>query len=377
MSSKLPPYTYISDAETLRWLAVELSQQSLLALDTESNSLHAYKEQVCLIQLSTREADYIIDPLAIDDLSPLGVLLADPTIEIVFHAAEYDLMTLKRDFDFQVTHLFDTMLAARIVGYASFGLAALLKKHFGVKPNKKHQLDNWGRRPLPEESLSYAQMDTHFLPTLRDILQNELEEVGRLAEAFEIFAEAVNVPAADNSTDYEGYWNIGRPNDLTSREMAILREVFLLREEIAEDHDLPTFKVLSNRALVNIARSAPSTLRQLSDVREMPGVQVRRYGDEILEAIQRGKEADIPQPPPLPTPPRPEIADRFVVLQQWRKEKGIERGVASDVVLAKDVLWELARIVPQSHEELEQINGIGPQRLRLYGDDLLRVMSRF
>jgi ribonuclease D len=375
MTPRLPAFHYIDDAESLRWLSVELSREDLLALDTESNGLYAYKERVCLVQLSTRDQDFIIDPFSIADMSPLGVLLSDPSIEIILHAAEYDLMTLKRDFGFEITRLFDTMIAARLVGYTSFGLAAMLKRFFHVQPDKSHQLDDWGMRPLPPDSLHYAQMDTHYLPGLRDILRAELEAMGRFDEALELFEEAANIPAADNTTDYEGYWKLGRPNAVPLKHMAVLRELYLLREQIAAEEDMPTFKVLTNRMLVNLALVQPANLRALSEAKGMPGAQVRWYGDRILDAIQRGKQAPPPQPPPLPQPPAPDVADRYFVLQQWRKEKGLERGVGSDVVLQKEVLWTLARTLPQTVEELAQVDGIGPQRLRLYGDELAELLA--
>jgi ribonuclease D len=379
MTPNLPPFRMIDDADTFRWLAVELSKERLLALDTESNSLHAYKERVCLVQLSTRQQDYIIDPFAIADLSPLGVLLADPHIEIVLHAAEYDLMTLKRDYGFAINNLFDTMIAARIAQYTSFGLASVLEYHFDVKPDKSHQRDNWGKRPLSADSLLYAQMDTHYLPRLRDELHAKLVELGRWEETQEIFREAAEVPAADNTTDPEGYWNIGRPADLNRTQMAVLRELYLLREELAEAEDVAIFKVLTNNQMVNIAREIPRALRQLNDVKRVPGIVVRRYGDQIIDAVNLGRLGvdDLPPEPPLPTPPDSQIADRFTVLQQWRKEKGIERGVGSDMVLHKSVLWALAKEVPASLDELRQVDGIGPVRLKLYGEELMGVLSNF
>lgn len=379
MTLDLPQFRMIDDADTLRWLAVELANEPLLALDTESNSLHAYKEQVCLVQLSTRQQDFIIDPFVVTDLSPLGVLLAAPNIEIVLHAAEYDLMTLKRDYGFTVTNLFDTMIAARIAGYQSFGLAAMLEAHFGVKPDKRHQRDDWGKRPLAADSLLYAQMDTHYLPRLRDRLREQLAEQGRWEEAQELFREAEVVPAADNTTDPDGYWNIGRPAYLNRLQMSVLRELYQLREGLAEAEDVPTFKILTNNQLVEIAKENPRSLRQLNEVRRLPGAVVRRYGDQIIAAVARGHDAvdSLPPEPPLPTPPEPEIADRFTVLQQWRKEKGIERGVGSDMVLHKSVLWALAKNVPQSLDELRQVEGIGPVRLQLYGEELMGVLAGF
>jgi len=161
----------------------QLAQQPFLALDTEANSLHAYREQICLIQLSTGTTDYLLDPLAIVDMDPLGDLLANRQIEKILHAAEYDLIGLRRDFGFSVHPIFDTMLAARVAGHEQVGLNHLLQRYLGVHTDKRHQRDDWGRRPLPPESLRYAQLDTHFLGMLRNDLYDELQQLGRLEEA--------------------------------------------------------------------------------------------------------------------------------------------------------------------------------------------------
>jgi ribonuclease D len=203
-------------------------------------------------------------------------------------------------------------------------------------------------------------------------------EQGRWAEAQELFREAEHVPASDNTTDPEGYWNIGRPANLNRTQIAVLRELYLLREDLAEIEDVPTFKIVTNNQMISIARDIPRGLRQLQEVRRIPGVVVRRYGDQIVDAVARGvaNVDTLPPEPPLPEPPEPEVADRFTVLQQWRKEKGIERGVGSDMVLHKSVLWALARDVPSSLDELRAVDGIGPVRMELYGEDLMDVLDR-
>ncbi|NIP41806.1 MAG: ribonuclease D, partial [candidate division Zixibacteria bacterium] len=172
---------------TLQQVANILYQEPIVAVDTEANSLYAYQEQVCLIQFSTRDKDYLVDPLAINDLSPLASLFASHKTEKIFHAAEYDLIVLDRDFGFEFNNLFDTMLAARILGWKKVGLASILQSHFGIKPNKRYQRANWGKRPLPDEMLTYAQLDTHFLIPLREKLYQELMEVDRWDLAEEDF----------------------------------------------------------------------------------------------------------------------------------------------------------------------------------------------
>src|SRR5262245_9077289 len=217
----LPPATYIQKDSDLQRLVSTLKDEPLLEIDTESNSLYAYCERVCLVQISTRTADYIVDPLTIHDMTPFANLMADPAIEKVFHAAEYDLICLKRDYQLTCHNLFDTMIAARIVGLKLVGLGNLLEQYASVKADNSHQRDNWGERPLPEESLLYAQMDTHYLPLLRDNLYAELVKTNRLTEAAETFEELCRVPAGNNDFDPEGYWGIGYPYHLNRRQMAI------------------------------------------------------------------------------------------------------------------------------------------------------------
>lgn len=375
-NSPIPPARYIRTNKQVLRLASELASETMLAIDTESNSLYAYRERVCLIQLSTRQADYIIDPLEEIDLTPLAALLADEKIEKVFHAAEYDLMTLKRDFGFRFRNLFDTMIAARTCGYKNIGLGTLLGEIIGVKMDKRHQRDNWGRRPLPHESLTYAQMDTHYLPHLRDFLHAKLTELDRWEETRESFADLTEIPAAVNGFDPEGYWRIAIPNHLTPRQSAILRELYLLREDIAHERDTPTFKILSDKMLLGIAISTPHTSDELMKV-GIPAIQVRRFGKALLNAVQRGLESKPPQPPEPEPAADPVVVERYTALREWRKERAAQRGVESDVIVSKDALWALAEKAPANIEEMRDLRGLGPWRLEQYGSEILEVISRF
>jgi ribonuclease D len=373
-----PPAAYISTDEDLRQLAAVLSNEPLLAVDTESNSLHAYQERVCLVQLSTRTADCIVDPLAIQDMQPLGELLANPAIEKVFHAAEYDLICLKRDFGFTVRKIFDTMAAARIVGHKAVGLGALLSRYLGIEQDKSHQRDDWGKRPLSDASLLYAQMDTHYLPLVRDSLLAELEAGSRLDEARESFAEFEHVPLMSNHRfDPEGYWRIGAPNSLNLRAMAILRELYLLREQYARRKDCPPFKIMGDHILVTLSEIAPTSLFELERMKGITPVMTRRYGRAILRAIQRGKRRRVNRPRNGETPVDPIVVERFTALRDWRKARAEQRGVESDVIISKDALWTLAHKAPTKLEDMLGIRGLGPWRLSAYGQEILDVIRRF
>ncbi|HEX9389206.1 MAG TPA: ribonuclease D, partial [Anaerolineales bacterium] len=189
----LPSPVWVDHPNLFNQMIWDLSRQPRVAVDTESNSLHAYREQVCLIQFSTPQKDYVIDPLALDDLSLLGPIFSNPKIEKIFHAAEYDLICLRRDFGFQVSHLFDTMHAARVLGYPFVGLDNLLAEKFQFEMDKRHQKADWAVRPLTPAQLDYARLDTHFLFDLRDLLEAELTGKGRLQIAGEDFVRACKV----------------------------------------------------------------------------------------------------------------------------------------------------------------------------------------
>ncbi|MBK8022495.1 MAG: ribonuclease D [Chloroflexi bacterium] len=163
------------------------------------------------------------------------------TSKKVFHAAEYDLTCLRRDYGFQLNNLFDTMIAARVCGFKETGLGSLVRHYFDVSMDKSHQRDDWGRRPLPRSSLIYAQMDTHFLLPLRDHLDAALTESGRREEASEWFAEACHLPPA-RSRQYDGeqsFWRLALPNHLSVEQATILKAIYHVREEIARHRDVP------------------------------------------------------------------------------------------------------------------------------------------
>lgn len=371
---KLTPASYIETTQALEDLVLSLSGEEQIAVDTESNNMYAYHGQVCLIQVSSRHHDYIIDPLKIDDISIFGELLYDETIEKIFHAAEYDLICMKRDFGFEVHNLFDTMYAARLVGAKKFGLGDILSQYFDVEVDKRHQLDDWGERPLPKDSLLYAQMDTHYLHELRDILHDELDELGRLEESQEVFQDILRIEIKPRDFDPEGFWKIGKPHSLNRRQMALLKELYILREVLAEEEDQPPFKVLSNKALVNMARQKPINYQGLQDIKGLGPKPIRRYADEIIEAIEKGRSSKVPKQPPRDDPD-PIIADRYIALHAWRKNCAIKRDLDSSLILSKQTLWDLAYQMPTSLDELATIEGFGRWRLANYGEDLLAVIA--
>jgi ribonuclease D len=276
--------TLVRDAEGLARLADRIAGEPAVALDTESNSFHAYRERVCLLQVSVPDEDFVVDPLAVD-VRPLGALLASGR-EVVLHGADYDVRCLKREFGWSLGRIFDTMVAARRLGAAELGLAALVRAHFGVRLEKVHQRADWGRRPLAPDLVRYAALDTHFLLGLRVRLVTELEGRGLAVEASRDFARISAAAPHERVFDPEGWRRLRGARQLDPGAAARLRALWLVREERARAADRPPFKVLGEDAMVEVARRAPATRAELGRV---PGVTPRvleKMGDAMLEAIR-------------------------------------------------------------------------------------------
>jgi ribonuclease D len=374
-TSHLPPLALITSAPQLETLLKALHDEPFVAVDTESNSLYVYQEQVCLIQISIPNKDYVVDSLAIPDLSPLAHFFADPKVQKIFHAAEYDIMCLKRDFGFRFVNLFDTMWAARILGWPRVGLGHILKDLFDVRTNKRYQRYNWGKRPLDQKALLYASLDTHYLLPLRHLQVDGLMQKGRWEEAQEVFEQTAGSEPVLNSFEAEDFWRVKGAFDLRRREQAILRELCIWRDGEARRKDRPHFKVLHDRVLSALAQARPRTREELARVDGIKPYTVRRYGKHILQAIDRGMEAPVPAFPPPPLRHSDEELERYEALRTWRKEVANEREVDVDVILGNAVLWALAEQNPRTLEGLVGIDGLGPWKRQAYGEAILRVLE--
>jgi ribonuclease D len=358
-------------------LLAQLAQQPVIAVDTESNSLHAYQEQVCLIQISIPGDDYLVDPLSDLELDSLGRVFADPGVEKIFHAAEYDVMCLRRDYGWTFANLFDTMWTARVLGWPRSGLGNILKEQFGVRLNKRWQRHDWGRRPLSPEALAYARLDTHYLLPLRERMLTELREKGRLDEAREFFVQVAQSEPNFRSFDPDqDLWRVKGVWDLEPEVQAVLRELVIWRDDQARRRDRPVFKILNDHILVDLAQTRPESIEQMQNIQGLKSFHLRRYGREILKAVQRGARAKAPQPPPQPARPPNKVLERYEALRNWRKHIAAQRGVDPDVVVSNASLWKLARRVPRSLEQLTKLDVLGPWKQRTYGEALLRLLHR-
>ena len=371
----IPEPVMVTAREHLEEIAAELKDAPRLALDIESNGFYAYREKVCLLQASSPTMDYIIDPIAVTDLSSLAPLMEDPGIEKIFHAGEYDVLCLKRDHGFRFANLFDTMIANRLLGVKELGLAAAIERHFSVKLSKKLQRADWGRRPLSQEQVRYAQLDTHYLMRLADILHEELRRKGRLEDAADAFAELSAIEPASKAFDPEGFWRLTGNQKLTGLQMACLKEIYHFREEQARSRDRAHFRIMADELMVRVAHDLPEDHAALSRIKGMSPYLLERYGRALLNAVARGREALPLAEHHRPRKPRRDAREHklFEALRQWRKVQAEGEGVEPVVILSSEVLKTIAHHAVENHGD--PLRELTPLKKSRYGESLLKVIK--
>ncbi len=370
---------WIRSAADLRALVDSLAGSKAVALDTESDSLHHYREKVCLIQLATEAGtSYLIDPLAFNDLSALAPLCADPTTVKVFHGADYDVSCLKRDFRFQIANLFDTMVASRYLGLTEVGLDALLLKYFQVIPGKSRQRDDWSERPLSPAQEAYAITDVRYLIPLREKLLAELTAVGRAAWALEECGGVAALPPAGRVFDPDGFLWLKGAHQLDGRQLAVLRELYQARERWAEAADRPVFKVLGNETLIHLAVDRPKSPQALLKIRGCTQYVLRKYGEGIFEAIARGEAVPASESPAYPEPRKRHVPGivqrRGERLKAWRAAAAPRIGLDPGLLLPQRLIDRLAEEGPADLEALARVDGFRRWRAHAFGAEILACM---
>lgn len=376
--------TYIDSPQRADALQRALEGESSLALDSEAAGFHRYSDRVCLLQLSVDGQTFLVDPLAFDPSELLRPVLEDPGVEILMHGADYDLRLLDRDLGIQLRRLFDTQVAASLLGETGLGLSALLERHLGIQLPKKFQRADWAIRPLPGEMLEYAASDTAHLHRLAAILREMLEERGRLAWAEEEFRRLEEVHWEEQEEDRDPVLRVKRAWELGLRPVARLREALTWRDEQARARDRAPFRVAGDPALVAVALENPTTQDALARVAGFPPAMARSAGgqqllDRLAALNALPDSALVPHPPRerrglgRPLPEVEELAEKLKAVRNVRAESlGLERGT----LLPNGVLLDMARLAPSSIDELRQIPGIRNWQVEMVGDDLLRLLRR-
>ena len=371
--------SWIRTPEALADLARSFAGCRTIALDTESDSLYHHVEKVCLVQVATDRGDAVlVDSLAVRDLSPLGPALADPGIVKVLHGADYDVTTLKRDFAFTFANLFDTMIAARLLGMPGIGLAAVAEAELGVTLSKTNQKDDWSRRPLTPQQEVYALADVQHLVALHKGLVARLEELGRLEWAREECEAVAALEPKARGRNPEAYLGVKGARRLRPRQLAALRELHAWREGRAEETDRPAFKILGNEMLRKLAERHPRTLPEL---RHAPGVlpRLRGQADAILAALRRAAELPDTELPVISRTPRPVVSStqmlRAARLKEWRNGRAAELKVEVSVVLPQRLIDRLAEAAPRDAAALAEVEGLRRWRIDAFGNEILAVLA--
>ena len=378
-SSRSAPTLYLDSAKAAEAFAGSIASATSIAVDTEGASFHRYVDRIYLLQLSTSTQHAIVDPLKVDPPEALRALLQSRDTEVVFHDADYDLRLIHQDYGIRVTNIFDTRIAAQLLGVKAFGLAALLESHFGVKLDKKHQRADWSMRPLTTDMLDYAAQDTRHLLALRDILHDQLEKKGRWSWAAEEFArlEGTRWEAEDAAN---AFLRLKGARDLSRRELALLRELVAWRDGIARAKDRSTFRVAGNDVLFELAKRAPQTLEALSGFKGLSRAISDREGEAILAAIARGlavPESDLPRFQRGARWDRdPEFDEHVSRLKTVRDRVAAELELDPGVLCGRERMETIVRSRPKSIEALQEVPDFRRWQSDLLGADFLKALRR-
>lgn len=337
----------IAQPSQLEELLPKIAQFERVAIDTEADSLHCYREKLCLLQLSLPASDHVIDPLANFDLAPLCRALAGKTI--VLQGADFDLRLLRRSLDFRAHRVFDTVIAARLLGIREFSLAALVQRYFGVELSKGSQKANWAQRPLSARMVEYAINDTHYLLPMAEKLGMELQQAGRFEWFEQSCQRALDQSLIDRTRDADEAWRITGSGKLRGRAAAVLRELWKWRDAEAEAADRPPFHILQNQELIRAAERFAAG--ESPDYRHFSSRRRQTFREAAARGIQ-STEAEWPVfQRRFGTRPTPEVVRRTDALRQRRDAITSELGLEPSFLAARGALEAIA-FEPAAAQEL-------------------------
>lgn len=355
-------YTLIEDAESLAALTQTLKGVARAAVDTEADSLHHYFEKVCLIQLSVSGGNYIIDPLRDFSLSEFLEALSQKVL--IFHGADYDLRILKKTFGFRPqAPVFDTMIAAQVLGYEKRNLAALVERFFGISLSKSDQKADWSKRPLSERMLTYASNDTKYLELMADALSENLQSLNRLGWHQECCERVVKTSGLPDKNDEKEAWRVKGSSKLSSEELLFVRELWKWRDEEARKRDRPPFYILQNEDLVHLAQWRVSN--RLFPLHEGPSFLKRFTGENLARLENAIRAAENTPRTGWPLPPkkmdwahdRPDPKKLDALMAACKKlAEGL--GIESSFLASRSTLTSVIQHQPKSLEKMMAVSGM-------------------
>ena len=371
---------WIRTPEDLDALVMSLRGAKTLSIDTEADGLHHHPVKLCLVQVADDQGrGHLVDPLALPMLQALGPFFADAGVVKVLHAADNDLGYLKRLYGFSVANIFDTAIAARFLGVTSLSLDGLLRDFIGVDPGPSRQKDDWSKRPLSPAQETYALNDVLHLIPLREKLLEALRAKGRDLWVEEECALIADMAAPEKAADPDAYMKLKGAKDLDGRGLAVLRELHQARESLAIKLDRPPFMILGNEVLVALAVLKPRDSNSILTVKGCTINVVRRVGDAILAAVERGlaaPDSELPVRRPNPRPrPSGAVQRRSEALRAWRVEAAKLVELDAGVIFPQRLIDRLAHEPPADLAALARVEGVGRWRTELFGAELLRRLG--
>jgi ribonuclease D len=355
-----------------------LSGSPCIALDLEADSMFHFKEKICLIQMTDGQSIYIVDPLAIQDMSPLASALSNPRILKILHGADYDIRSLYRDYQITIENLFDTELAARLLGYAESGLEAVLKQKFNVALEKKFQKKDWSQRPLPDDMIAYAANDVRYLIALHGLQADELVKKRRFEWALEE-CELLTKVRNHEDNDFPLFTRVKGAGRLDQKGLAILESLLQYRHQIARQKDRPPFKIIGNPSLLKIAQEKPNTLKQLKDIEILSEKQLNIHGRAIADIICKVLNLPKHELPRYPYKPPffPDnmVSEKLKRLKNWREHKADVFQMDPGVLLNNSTIKALAEKNPKTLDELFAVDEMKSWQKKEFGAEIIAVLK--
>lgn len=374
-------FELITDAQGVRRLANALADETRLAIDLEAAGFHRYSDRVCLIQLTGSSGTFLVDPLAVDPSPALRAPLESPDVRVLLHGGDYDLRLLDRDLDLHPVNLFDTQTAAALLGEPSLGLASLLETYFDVRLSKKYQRADWAKRPLSDEMLEYAASDTLHLHPLTDLLSERLRTLGRLSWAEE---ESTLMESIRWNEDGKGdpVTRVKKARYLDVRDVALVREAWLWRDEIARKQDRAPFRVAADAVLLEVVKARPRNVEGLAALRGFSPQLAERSGQALLSRLERVDQMEDTElvgfprgdrsGPGRPSPEVEELTDRLKVA---RNKQSDALGIARGTLASNTLLLDIARAGPRNAEQLLAVDGVRRWQVEAIGEALMNVLT--
>ena len=371
-------FIYVDEIKKLREMSRHLQGIRRISVDLESDSYHNYGEKICLMQISTDKRIYILDSLKVD-MSPVASLMEDTSKEKVFHDVDYDGRMLLTYLGVKPAPIFDTMIAARILGREKVGLADLLSEYFDVSLDKAFQKADWSRRPLDENMLSYAAQDVAYLLPLRDRMEKEMEGMGRSGWAREEFTRLVNNLEA-MPEKRATFLRVKGARELSPRELAVLQKLLDWREGEAKKLDLPSFKIVGTERLLRIARRHPRGLDQLQKSGILTDRQIGRFGRGISRAVEKGMKVPRAELPGFPEPVRHKrdyAAEKLLrCFKKARDSRAEKLNMDPGFLMPNALLKSLAREKPRDLAGIEGSGLLKKWQLEVMSDHLARCLGK-